>query len=70
MNKLVFVRILHLDVMYEYALLTIFILPPPFVIAVFMDKDDRENQQYVVNTLSLSTLLSLIVFVMVIMVYR
>ena len=56
--------------MYEYALLTMFILPPPFVIAVFMDKDDRENQQYVVNTLSLSTLVSLIVFVMVMMVYR
>ena len=69
-NKLLFASILQLDVMYEYALLTMFILPPPFVIAVFMDEKDRENQQYVVNTLSLSTVVSLVVFVIVMMVYR
>ena len=69
-NKLIFAQLLQLDVMYEYALLTMFILPPPFVIAVFMDENDRENQQYVVNTLSLSTVISLLVFVVVMMVYR
>lgn len=69
-NKLIFVRVLHLAPIYEYALLTMFVLPPPFVIAIFMKQEDADNRQYVVNTLSLSTMASLVVFILVMSVYR
>lgn len=70
MNKVVFVRILHLEPLYEYALLTMFLMPPPFVIALFLKEDDQESQQYVVNTLSLSTIISIALFLLISMVYR
>jgi predicted permease len=69
-NKVVFIRILHLDPLYEYALLTMFILPPPFVISLFLKNNDVDNQQYVVNTLSLSTVVSIVLFIIVVMMYR
>ena len=70
MNKVVFVNILHLPPIYEYAVLTMFLLPPPFVIALFLKQDDSENQQYVGNTLSLSTVLSIGVFLIVSIFYQ
>ncbi|GAK54794.1 auxin efflux carrier [Candidatus Vecturithrix granuli] len=70
MNKVVFVRILHLEPIYEYALLAMFLMPPPFVIALFLKEEDQENQQYVVNTLSLSTIVSIGLFIVISMVYR
>lgn len=70
MNKVIFVRILHLAPIYEYALLTMFLMPPPFVIALFLKEDDQESQQYVVNTLSLSTIVSIGLFIVISMVYR
>lgn len=69
-NKLVLVRLLGLDPMYEYALLTMFILPPPFVISLFLRENDQDNQHYVVNTLSLSTVVSIGVFLLVSVLYR
>lgn len=47
------------------ALLTMFVLPGPFVIPVFMDTSDRGEVQYVSNTLSIGTLLALIFAVLV-----
>ena len=69
-NKVIFAHILHLQPIYEYALLTMFILPPPFVITLFLRENDKENQQYVVNTLSLSTLVSVVVFIVVTLLYH
>ncbi len=70
MNKVVFVRLLHFEPIYEYALLTMFLMPPPFVIALFLKEEDRKNQQYVINTLSLSTVVSIGLFIMISMIYR
>lgn len=70
LNKVVFVRLLGLDYMYEYAALTMFLLPPPFVIALFLKDDDHANRHYVVNTLSLSTLVSLLLFLLAMTLYR
>jgi len=69
-NKIIFAHFLQIDPLYEYALLTMFVLPPPFVIALFLKDDDTANRQYVINTLSLSTIVSLIVFIVVMMVYE
>lgn len=55
-------RFLHLDPMYRNAVYTMFILPPPFVIPLFMAQEDVENVRYVSNTLSLGTVVSTAVF--------
>lgn len=57
------VSALHLPKIYEYAILLMFIMPPPFIISIFMDQDDIENLSYVTNTLSISTILSLILII-------
>ncbi len=68
--NILFIRnILGLDKIYEYALLTMFMLPPPFVISIYMKQEDRENLDYVNNTLSLSTVLSVIAVIAVSMFY-
>ena len=49
-----------LDKIYEYALLTMFLLPPPFVIAIYMKQDDKSDLDYVNNTLSFGTVVSVL----------
>lgn len=61
-SGLILDRLLHLPAMYRNALFTMFILPPPFVIPLFMRQEDTENLQYVSNTLSIGTLVSTAVF--------
>jgi len=60
---------LGLDRIYEMALLTMFLLPPPFVISIYMKQEDRENLDYVNNTLSLSTVVSVIVLIIMTVLY-
>ncbi len=63
LNAFLITRVLHLPPMYERAVLTMFILPPPFVIPLFMQQEDRDNMRYVTNTLSVGTIASAGVFV-------
>jgi len=51
---------LGLDQMLRAALLTMFVLPGPFVIPVFMKSGDRSDVEYVSNTLSIGTMAALI----------
>lgn len=69
-NKLVFVNILDLDIMYQRALLTMFLLPPPFVYTLFIREGDRENQRYISSTLSLHTIVSVVLFIFAAALYR
>jgi hypothetical protein len=55
-------RLLGLDPVFQAALLTMFILPPPFVIPLFMEGASQEQLTYVVNSLSLATLVTLVAF--------
>ncbi|MEJ2351378.1 MAG: hypothetical protein P8Y03_16445 [Anaerolineales bacterium] len=64
-NALVIDRWLGLDAGFQVAVLTMFILPPPFVIPIFMHESDSEDKVYVVNTLSLGTIVTLFAFAMV-----
>lgn len=50
------------------ALYVMFVLPPPFVMPLFMADDDLENKRYVLNTLSLGTVIALAFFLVVISV--
>ena len=54
---------------YEYALFTMFLLPPPFVISIYMKQEDRENLDYVNNTISLSTVISVLAVIGISMFY-
>lgn len=54
----------------QAAVMTMFVLPPPFVIPLFMSKATHEERTFVVNTLSLATLVTLVAFTVVAVVYR
>jgi malate permease and related proteins len=58
-------RLLGLDRGFQVAVLTMVVLPPPFVIPLYMQRADQDDRAYVVNTLSLSTLVTLFAFAIV-----
>jgi hypothetical protein len=66
---LVINSLLGLDRIYQAAVMTMAILPPPFVIPLFMKNATVEESAYVVNTLSLATLVTLGAFVLVSFVF-
>ncbi len=65
LNALVIDRLLGLDRVFQAAVLTMAILPPPFVIPLFVQNASPDDQAYIVNTLSLFTLITLIAYVLV-----
>lgn len=69
-NKLFFMRILGLDRIYQYALITMLSLPPSFVPSLYIKESDVENKQYVLNTLSLHTVISIALFIAVTVLYK
>jgi malate permease and related proteins len=70
LNIFVFDRLLHLPRPFSMALFTMFILPPPFIIPLFMPNKKGFAQDYVGNTLSLGTIMTLVAFIILITVYR
>jgi hypothetical protein len=54
----------------EAAVMTMFVLPPPFVIPLFMREPEGADRTFVVNTLSLATLVTLVAFTMITVAYR
>lgn len=67
-NEIVIDRILNLDNTFKIALYTMFLLPPPFVIPIYMDEKEEKNKQFILNTLSISIILSLIAFITLIII--
>ncbi|MGI6049608.1 MAG: permease [Clostridiaceae bacterium] len=67
-NEIVIDRFLNLDHTFKIALYTMFLLPPPFVIPIYMDEKEEENKQFILNTLSISTILSLVAFIILIII--
>jgi predicted permease len=53
----------------QAAVMTMFVLPPPFVVPIFMSNARNDDQKYVVNTLSLATIVTLVAFTIVGVVY-
>lgn len=70
LSNLVIRQLLHLDPVFQAAVMTMVVLPPPFVIPLFMGGTDDGEQSYVVNTLSISTFVTLIAFAIVSLLYR
>lgn len=69
LNALVVDTLLEMDRMYQIALMVMFLTPPPFVISIFMRSDERQESDYVDNTLSLDTLVSIVAVVVVSAIY-
>jgi hypothetical protein len=61
-NVFVLRGLLHLTQPYETALFVLMMMPPPFIIPLFMRKEAVAEQRYVNNTLALYTLVSIIIF--------
>ncbi len=61
--NVLFIRgLLGLSRPFEVALFTLFILPPPFIIPLYMRPGVSSERRYVLNALTVNTVLSLIVF--------
>ena len=67
-NEIVIDRLLNLDNTFKIALYTMFLLPPPFVIPVYMDEKEEKNKQFILNTISISIILSLLAFMTLIII--
>ncbi|MDD4220342.1 MAG: AEC family transporter [Sphaerochaetaceae bacterium] len=63
LNELVVVRWLGMHPMYRYGMMVMFLTPPPYVISIFMKQDDKRNMDYVANTLSLDTVISVLLII-------
>lgn len=67
-GEFVFVRTLGLERIFADALLTLMVLPPPFIVPLFIPERRRAEAQYVTNVLSLYSLASVAVFVSYVLV--
>jgi hypothetical protein len=62
LNTFLIRNLLGLDNAYETALFTLLVLPPPFIIPLFMRPELLEEKRYVNNVLTLYTMASIILF--------
>lgn len=67
-NHFVIDRLLHLERIFQMAVYTIFLLPPPFIIPIFMDKAKPEDRQFALSTISIHIVVTLIAFTLFILV--
>lgn len=68
LNKFLLEGILHLDKTFQIALYTMFLLPPPFVIPIYMKDSKGSNKNFILNTISISILLTLVAFLLLILI--
>jgi hypothetical protein len=69
LNTFIVDRLLGMDALYRYAMMVMFLLPTPYIIPLFMHQGDTENLNYVSNTLSLDTVISLFAIVAAAVLY-
>lgn len=68
-STLVVGRLLGLDPVFQAAVMTMALLPPPFVIPLFMRNATEKDVNYVVNSLTLATLVTLVAYALVPMLF-
>ena len=54
---------LGLDPAFEAAIFTFLVLPPPYIVPLFMRKDQVDDRVYANNVLSVYTVISLAIFI-------
>ncbi len=67
-NETLVVRALGLEKGFSLALFTMFLLPPPFVIPIFIDPSAEEEKDAILNVLSVHIVLSLAAFLVLVSV--
>lgn len=68
-NTLLVDGVFHLDRGFQIALYAMFLLPPPFVIPIFMEGKGESQKGLVLNTISVHIVLSIICFLGLIVLY-
>jgi|SRR6056297_1045255 len=68
-NYFIFSNLLNLTSMYNIALITMLVMPPPFIIPLFIKEEDLTSRKYIFNTLSISTIISLTIFIITTFIY-
>ena len=63
LNIFVIRNLLVLEPAFEAAVFTLLILPPPFIIPLYMRADQHEDKRYVNNVLALYTIISVAIFI-------
>jgi len=61
-NHILIRSLLQLDPLFEAAMFTLFILPPPFIVPLYMRPDLPDEKRYVNNVLTLHTVVSIAVY--------
>ncbi len=61
---------LHLEPIFEAALFTLLVLPPPFIIPLYMRADLQEEKHYVNNVLALYTIFSVVIYIIYFVAYQ
>jgi len=69
LNWLILDNLLQLDAGFKAAVMTMFILPPPFVIPLFMQGAELDDRNFVVNSLTLATVVTLVAFTLISVLY-
>jgi len=67
-NEFLVTRVLHLDKSFEVALYTMFLLPPPFVIPIFINQDAVKEKNDILNVISIHIVLTLAAFLVLVSV--
>jgi len=65
LNETLIIRILHLDKVFQSALFTMFVLPAPFIIPLYMRDEDKKDAEFIASVLALNTISTLILFIFV-----
>lgn len=68
-NIIIFNHLLHLQKEFSIAFFTMLILPPPFIIPLFIRAGDIELEEYVGNTLSLGTIFTIFGFYILVLLF-
>jgi len=66
-NKFITVRFLGLDKSFELALYTLFLLPPPFVIPIYIESNSKDEKAEILNTISIHIVMTLIAFLVLVL---
>jgi len=61
---------LHLEPVFEAALFTLLVLPPPFIIPLYMRPELTDEKSYVNNVLALYTIFSIVIYIVYYIFYQ
>ncbi len=67
-NLLIIDKILDLDPIFHLAVYTMFLLPPPFVIPIYLGKASESEKEEILDTLSLHIIVSLVAFMFILLI--